>query len=84
MQVKPITRTPLRTVARLCHMLRRLPLMAGLAAMTPAIACLAVVAASAAPGRQARSDDAGRTSAATAMQAVSCGPPGYFIQCYTP
>jgi subtilase family serine protease len=58
---------------------RRLSLAGGLAAAVAFIACLAAGCASAAPTAAITSAD---TTAASGP--VSCGPPGYFIQCYTP
>ncbi len=66
------------------HRPRRLPLVASLAAAAALIACLAAGSASAAPGRPARAGTAGSAVAAAAIQPLSCGPPGYFIQCYSP
>jgi subtilase family serine protease len=61
---------------------RRLSLAASLAAAAVLTACLAAGSASAAPARHGP-QRAGASRAALG-HAVSCGPPGYFIQCYTP
>ena len=62
----------------------RLSLVAGLAAVTTVLTCLAVGSASAAPGRPARAGTAGSAGTATAMHPLVCGPPDFFIQCYSP
>ena len=47
-------------------------------------ACLAAGSASAAPARPARNGTAGGAGTAAARGALLCGPPDYFIQCYSP
>jgi subtilase family serine protease len=62
----------------------RLSLAASLAAAVALIACLAVGCASAAPARAAGPGTAGSAGTAMGAHPLSCGPPGYFIQCYSP
>ena len=86
MPVKPIVRLMPHALTRPGHRPRRLSLAAGLPPRWRAVVtCLAAGSASAAPARPARLRN-GRHSAATAaaVHAVSCGPPDYFIQCYSP
>jgi subtilase family serine protease len=47
-------------------------------------ACLAAGSAPAAPARPARPGTAGSTDTAAVHHALSCGPPDYYIQCYSP
>ena len=84
MPVKWIVRLIPDAVTRSGHGPRRLSLAAGLAAVATLIACLAVGSASAAPGRPARAGTAGSAGAAAAIQPLLCGPPDFFIQCYSP
>ena len=84
MPVKWIIRLIPDAVTRPAHRPRRLSLAAGLAAVATLIACLAVGSASAPPGRPARTGTVGSADTAAVSGPVSCGPPGYFIQCYTP
>jgi subtilase family serine protease len=63
---------------------RRLSSAASLTAAATVIACLAAGSASAAPDRLARAGTAGSADTAAVIHPVSCGPPGYFIQCYSP
>ena len=84
MPVKWIIRLIPDAVTRPAHRPRRLSLAAGLAAVATLIACLAVGSASAPPGRPARTGKVGSADTAAVSGPVSCGPPGYFIQCYTP
>jgi subtilase family serine protease len=80
---------PAKSIARLVphaitwpgHRRRPVSLAAGLAATAAVVACLA---AGSAPARPARPATAGSAGTAAAGHLVSCGPPGYFIQCYTP
>ncbi len=83
MPVKPIVRLVPHAVTRPGHRPRRVSLAAGLAAAATVIASLAAGSASAAPARPARAGTAASSKTAAAGQ-VSCGPPGFFIQCYTP
>ena len=83
MPVKSIVRLMPRAVTWPGHRPRRLSQVAGLAAAATVVACLAAGSASAAPARPARPGTAGSADTAGAGQ-VSCGPPGFFIQCYTP
>ena len=83
MPVKPIARLVPHAVTLPGHRPRRVSLAAGLAAVATAVACLAAGSASAAPARPARPGTAGSAGTAAAGQ-VSCGPPGFLIQCYTP
>jgi subtilase family serine protease len=83
MQIKSITGLSRHKVTRPGNRSRRLRLAGGLAAAATLIACVA--AGSAAPGRPARAGTAaGADTAAVQPGGLSCGPPGYFIQCYTP
>jgi subtilase family serine protease len=70
------------------HGPRRLALAASVAAAATVIACLAAGSASgapAAPGHPARAGTADSAdTAAMKPGTVSCGPPDYFIQCYSP
>ena len=84
MPVKPIVRLMPHALTRPGHRPRRLSLAAGLAAVAAVVACLAAGSASAAPARPARPATAGSAGTAAAIHAVSCGPPDYFIQCYSP
>jgi subtilase family serine protease len=60
-------------------------MVASLAAVATLAACLAAGSASAASARPARAGTAGGThTAAVQPGPVLCGPPDYFIQCYTP
>ena len=82
MPVRSIIRLSPHTAAR--HG-RRVPLAAGLAAAATLIACLAAGSASAAPGHTAQAGPPGRTyGSAVRPGGVPCGPPDFFIQCYTP
>jgi subtilase family serine protease len=64
---------------------RRLSRAAGLVAAAGLAACLAAVSASAAPARPAKAATVDRSDAAAVQPGpVVCGPPGYFIQCYSP
>ena len=82
MPVDPIVRPMARTVTPPGHRPRRLSLAVSLAAAASLTACLAAGSASAAPARPAPKR-AG--SADTAVgHPLLCGPPGYFIQCYSP
>jgi subtilase family serine protease len=84
MPVKPISHLVPHAVPRPGHRLRRLSRAASLAAAATVIACLAVGSASAAPTRPARPGTAGSAGTAPVIHAVLCGPPHYFIQCYSP
>jgi subtilase family serine protease len=83
MPVKPIVRLVPHAVTRPGHRPRWVSLAAGLAAAVTVIACLAAGSASAAPARPARAGTAASAETAAAGP-LSCGPPGFFIQCYTP
>jgi subtilase family serine protease len=63
---------------------RRLTLAAGLTAAVAVIACLAAGCAPAATTRPARHGAITGADMAAVGGLLSCGPPGYFIQCYTP
>ena len=63
---------------------RLLSLAAALAAAATVAGCLAAASASAAPAQPARPGTAGSAETAAVTGPVSCGPPGYFIQCYSP
>jgi subtilase family serine protease len=84
MPVKPIVRLMPHPLTRPGHRSRRLSLAAGLAAAATLIAGLAAGSASAAPARPERPTTAGSADTAAVIHAVSCGPPDYFIQCYSP
>ena len=84
MPVKPIVRLMPHALTRPGHRPRRLSLAAGLAAVAAVAACLAAGSPSAAPARPARPATAGSAGTAAAVHALSCGPPDYFIQCYSP
>jgi subtilase family serine protease len=82
--MKSIFSLILHAVTRPGHRPRRLSLAAGLATVATFIVCLAAGSASAAPGRPARTGTAGNVGTAAVHRALSCGPPDYFIQCYSP
>jgi subtilase family serine protease len=63
---------------------RRPSLAAGLAAALALMACLAAGCASAAPTRPAGAAAITSADMAAVSGPLSCGPPGYLIQCYTP
>jgi subtilase family serine protease len=84
MPAKPIVYLMPHAVTRPEHMLRRLSLAASLAAAVTLTACLAAGSASAAPTSPARPGTGGRADTTSVIRAVSCGPPDYFIQCYSP
>jgi subtilase family serine protease len=77
---------PVKSIVRLIpHAImpppRRLSLAAGLAAAAALTACLA---AGSAPARSARPGTASSTSTGAVSRPLLCGPPDYFIQCYSP
>jgi subtilase family serine protease len=74
----------LHAVTRPAHRPHRLSLAVSLAAAATLAACLAAGSALAAPARPARAGTAGSAATAAVMGSVSCGPPDYFIQCYSP
>jgi subtilase family serine protease len=84
MPVKSIVHLSPHAVTRPGHRPRRLSLAAALASVAAVVVCLAAGSAQAAPGRLARAGTAGSVGPAAAGGPVSCGPPGYFIQCYSP
>ncbi len=84
MPVKPIVRLMPHAISWPGHRPRRLPLAASLAAVAAVLACLAAESASAAPARPARPGTAGSAGTAAVRRPLSCGPPNYFIQCYSP
>ncbi len=84
MPIKWIVRLMPDAVKRPGHRPRRLSLAAGLAAVATLTACLAAGSASAAPGRPARAGMAGGAGGAAVIQPLACGPPDFFIQCYSP
>ncbi|HEY6274929.1 MAG TPA: S53 family peptidase [Streptosporangiaceae bacterium] len=84
MPVTSIVRLSPHAAMRAGHRPRRLSQAAALAAAATLIACLAAGCASAAPGRPARAATAGSAGTAAVDGPVLCGPPDYFIQCYTP
>ena len=84
MPVKSVVRLMPHAFTRPGHRPHRLSLAAGAAAVAAAIACLAAGSAPAAPARPARPGTAGGAGPAAVQHALACGPPGYFIQCYSP
>jgi subtilase family serine protease len=84
MSVKTIFGLVSRAVTRPGHRPRRLPLAAGVPAVVAAVACLAAASSSAAPARPARPGTVGSAGPAAVHRLLVCGPPGYFIQCYSP
>ena len=84
MPVKSIVRLMPHAVTRPQHRPRQLSLAAGLAAAAAVVACLATGSASAAPARPARPGTAGSAATAAVHRPLLCGPPDYFIQCYSP
>ncbi len=70
-------------VTRPGHRPRRLSLAVSLAAAATLIACLAAGSASAAPARHGP-ERVGSADTAAVGHPLLCGPPDYFIQCYTP
>ena len=83
MPVKPIARMLSHAVTWTGHRPRGLS-VASLAAVATLMAALAAGSASAAPARTVRPGTAGSAGPAAVMQSVSCGPPGYFLECYSP
>jgi subtilase family serine protease len=84
MAVKSIIRLMPHAVTRPGHGPPRLSLAASLAAAVTLIGCLAAGSASAAPARPAQAGTAGSSATAAAIQPLLCGPPDFFIQCYSP
>ncbi len=85
MPVKSIVRLTPRAITRPAHRPRRLSLATSLAAAATLIASLAAGSASAAPARPAQAGTVGSTGTAAVQPGpVSCGPPDFFIQCYSP
>ncbi len=83
MPVKPIVHLMPHTVTRPGHRPRRLSLAASLAAAATLIGCLAAGSASAAPARHGP-ERVGSADTAAVTHQLLCGPPDYFIQCYSP
>ena len=83
MPVNPIVRLMPHAVTRPGHSPRRLSLAASLAAAATLIACLAAGSASAAPARRGPERVSG-ADPAPVNHPLLCGPPDYFIQCYSP
>jgi subtilase family serine protease len=83
MQLKWIVGLRPHTTTRPGGAPRRLT-VASLAAAATLTACLAVGSASAAAARPARAGTASAVTAAVQPGPVLCGPPDYFIQCYSP
>ena len=83
MQLKWIVGLRPHTATRPGGAPRRL-MVVSLAAAATLTACLAVGSASAAAARPARAGTASAVTAAVQPGPVSCGPPDYFIQCYSP
>jgi subtilase family serine protease len=84
MSVKPVVHLMPHAVIRPGHRPRSLSPAACLAAAATCIACLTAGCASAAPARAARAGTAGSADTAAVTGSVSCGPPDYSIQCYSP
>jgi hypothetical protein len=84
MPIKPIIRLTPHAVTWCGRKPRRLSLAASVAAAAACIACLTAGFASAAPAGPARPGMAASAGMTTVTPALSCGPPGYFIQCYSP
>jgi subtilase family serine protease len=84
MPVKSVVRLMPHAFTRPGHRPHRLSLAAGVAAVAAAVTCLAAGSAPAAPARPARPGTAGGAGPAAVQHALACGPPGYFIQCYSP
>jgi hypothetical protein len=84
MPVKLIARLLPHAVRRPGHGPGRLPLAASLAAAAALIACLAAGSAPTAPAGPAPPGTAGRADTATGGHPLLCGPPDFFIQCYSP
>lgn len=84
MPEKPVVGPILHATTRTRKGPRRLSLAAGLAATVALIACLVAGCAPAASSRPAGAAAITSADTAAAGGPVSCGPPGYFIQCYTP
>src|SRR5712671_1185343 len=84
MPVKSIVRPMPHAATRPGHRPRRLSLTASLAAVATVVACLVAGSASAAPARPAWPGTAGSAGTTAVHRALSCGPPDFFIQCYTP
>ena len=84
MPIKPIIRLTPHAVTWRGYKPRRLSLAASLAAAAACMACLTAGFASAGPGRPARPGTAVSAGMTTVTPVLSCGPPGYFIQCYSP
>jgi subtilase family serine protease len=66
------------------HSSRWWPWLAAAAAAATVTAYLTAAAAPTAPARSARAGTAGTAATAAVTGSVSCGPPDYFIQCYSP
>jgi subtilase family serine protease len=84
MPVKPIVRLMHHAVTQSGPRPRRLSLAASLAAAATALTCVAAGSASAAPPRPARAGTADSAGTTAVTRPVSCGPPDYFIQCFSP
>jgi subtilase family serine protease len=84
MSVKPIVRVMPRAVMWPGRKPRRLSPPTGLAVAGILITCLVAGCAQAAPARPARAGTVASSDMAAVIGSVSCGPPGYFIQCYSP
>jgi subtilase family serine protease len=83
MPVEPILRLRARTVTRPGLRPRRLSAAAASVAATTLIACLAAGSAWAAPARH-RPERVGSADTTSGSHPLLCGPPHYFIQCYSP
>ncbi len=84
MPVKSIFRLMSHAAARPGRRPRQLSWAASLTAAATVIACLAAGSAAAASDRLAGAGTAGSADTAAVVHPVSCGPPDYFIRCYSP
>ncbi len=84
MPIKSIVRLMPHAVMRPGRRPRRLSLAASLAAAATLTACLAAGSVATAPGRPARPGTGSSASTGAVSRPLLCGPPDYFIQCYSP
>jgi subtilase family serine protease len=84
MPIKSIVRLMPHAVMRPGRRPRLLSLAAGLAAAATLTACLAAGSVATAPTRPARPGTGSSASTGAASRPLLCGPPDYFIQCYSP
>jgi subtilase family serine protease len=84
MPIKSIVRLMPHAVMRPGRRPRWLSLAASLAAAATLTACLAAGSVATAPGRPARPGTGSSASTGAVSRPLLCGPPHYFIQCYSP